>query len=237
MSKLVMLWGLFFICGVHNLIDRAKCTYMCDDPVCNALCSALCEAPSCRIPPRYANTLVCETRCPPSSCLDKSACPACALKSNNDTNTVLCNRFCTPPVCACSCIKPTNCPLPQCQLMCEKHSCEATIDPVIDAEPTTVIAEEGPNEQEQQQEVEPEDPDVTVVVKNPKKKANSHNSDNHDWENEQQVDESWAWVWVFFFGFFFFFFLCGIFFWYGDAPYYYYPDYYYPDYYKGKQRP
>jgi hypothetical protein len=214
----LILFGLVFLFGVQSLLDPAKCTYLCDDPVCNALCSPLCEAPSCQIPERYSHSLVCETRCPPASCLDKSICPACSLKSNNDTNTVLCNRFCRAPACACSCIKPTNCPKPRCELMCEKHSCESSVT----IEPRAV--EESNNEppQQQEEEAEPEAPETDVVAKKPKNKiANSHYYDDDDWE---QVDESWAWVWIFFFGFFFFLVLCAVFFTYGDAPYYYYPQ-------------
>lgn len=218
-----VLQGCFFLllCLVQGLAyDQAKCRYMCDDPVCNALCDALCEAPRCNIPAPYTNSLECEIRCPPSACLQKDACPSCTIKAVNATQNHLCLRFCSAPVCACACRKPSDCPVPRCQLMCDQHSCESQ-STVQQPEVEEPVPAETDNEQAPEIQLPPADPQAGKQ----RKQANNHYYDDDDYWNDSTVDNG---GWVFFWVFMVFFFICLVIFAfsysYGYGPNYWYDE-------------
>jgi len=105
--------------------------YSCDDPVCPAVCSPICDAPVCS---SCVNTTEdgqvctpvsgCEVRCPADQC-EADSCPVCETVCHenlcaDDECTVLCEAT----VCAWQCRKPSDCPVPVCELFCEAPACE-----------------------------------------------------------------------------------------------------------------
>lgn len=203
--------------------DTAQCRYVCDDPTCNVFCDPMCEAPVCNIPQQYAAILICEIRCPPSSCLDKNSCPSCTIKANNATLSAICARHCSAPVCACSCRKPTDCPVPKCQLMCEKHSCESSLAQVTDDEP--VPAQENENtDVDPVDEIAQEPTLADTLPRNRKSNKNKINANDYyyddDGDNPNDDNGAWIFFWVFISLFFVCFLAFAFSFSYGYGPYY-----------------
>jgi len=122
-------WCLLAACAAAGAAPT--CTWMCDDPVCDAVCTPVCQAPACfcldadqcDIKPS------CSVSC--NTTYDGYGCPNCVTQCVPDPACMgRCEIVCPQTQCAWDCIKPTNCPAPVCELQCEMPSCSANISHV-----------------------------------------------------------------------------------------------------------
>lgn len=107
-----------------------ECRYQCDDPVCLAICHPVCGPTICE---RCLNTtegLVClpttrcHVRCPTDMC-ESDSCPQCeTICPDLCVGVPGCSILCQAVECAWQCEKPTQCPLPRCELQCEAPACQ-----------------------------------------------------------------------------------------------------------------
>lgn len=108
------------------------CSWICDNPICDAIVEPVCELPNC--------TVICQGEQNPSNCLQRSChieCPedSCSLDSCPMCETICmspicpesynCVAMCEPTSCSWSVHKPRVCPRPQCELVCEQPACLA----------------------------------------------------------------------------------------------------------------
>jgi hypothetical protein len=106
-----------------------ECSWLCDDPICLAECMIVAEPPQCTC----ENPLiipVCSVECPPSQC-ELDQCPVCQTSCTPNTS---CGQIqCQQTLTSWACRKPSSCPQPRCELMCEKPACEyvGTADPWV----------------------------------------------------------------------------------------------------------
>jgi hypothetical protein len=128
---LLLLSSSFVFLLVHCSNQPPQCRWACDDPMCGVQCSPLCEMPNCTAPN-------CEISCVPQYTRD--TCPRCQIHCQRpgDVNT------CDPPKCAWTCVKPNDCPLPHCELVCERPSCESTVPVPMPKKPLVVITGSSP---------------------------------------------------------------------------------------------
>ncbi len=101
-----------------------KCSWMCDDPVCEAVCKPVCQQPSCvfslascPLPPS------CAADCT-NAVYDGLTCPECATRCAPST-CANASIACEPPQCSWDCVKPKTCRRPVCELSCEKPTCSS----------------------------------------------------------------------------------------------------------------
>lgn len=126
MSFWVLCVAIAFASACHP-----ECRWACDDPTCQAVCHPVCDAPLCIV--SNATDPSCETyrpdctiQCPPDMC-ESDMCPQCETVCQPPAS--ICNDgtiLCEATNCTWQCETPTNCPLPQCQLTCERPACEST---------------------------------------------------------------------------------------------------------------
>lgn len=114
-----------------------QCRWACDDPVCNAVCHYQCHAPVCQTQCISNSTRCygpsCSVRCPPNQC-ESDSCPNCETVCNPPScfnpqtyePVTDCQNLCEATNCSWKCEKPTNCPYPKCQLMCEQPACQSS---------------------------------------------------------------------------------------------------------------
>ncbi len=121
---------LVFFLLVAAACATPQCSWLCDDPVCEATCLPVCKKPTCQIqceggvdPLAVCSPLNCYSQCPPHS-NETDFCPECAVKCNPvscGSNT--CSPLCEELECSWQCFKPFCLP-PVCELQCERPACE-----------------------------------------------------------------------------------------------------------------
>lgn len=98
-----------------------QCSWMCDDPVCNAECKAvttpLCECSDANYTPD------CHLECAPDAC-ESIACPPC--QTICDPSSCPGTISCQEAISKWACRKPSNCPAPKCELQCQAPTCSYT---------------------------------------------------------------------------------------------------------------
>jgi len=111
-----------------------RCSWMCDDPVCEAVCTPVCEQPQCQcfVPatgtPQCTVNPTCSTSC---NTTYNGACPDCQTQCSASQLCETCDIVCPPLSCAWDCMKPTNCRQPVCELACEMPICSANITHMV----------------------------------------------------------------------------------------------------------
>jgi len=112
------------------------CKWGCDAPSCPAVCEPQCEKPACELRCEKLGETACDIRCEKPKCevrcsrknCQASGCPLC----ENVCLPAKCQTVCTPavpncrptcsaPKCTWSCRKPTTCPKPKCNLVCNQR--------------------------------------------------------------------------------------------------------------------
>jgi hypothetical protein len=119
------LWCLLAACAAA--VAAPTCTWMCDDPKCDAVCTPVCQAPACFCIDASQCDIkpLCSVSC--NTTYD-DGCPSCETQCAPDAACLgRCDIVCPPTLCAWDCIKPTNCPAPVCELQCDQPSCSANI--------------------------------------------------------------------------------------------------------------
>ena len=98
-----------------------ECHWACDEPVCFAECMIVTEPPQCTC----ANPLIipiCRVDCTTDQC-EMEQCPACETICTSPDSS--CGDIqCEQTQASWACRKPSSCPQPTCELMCEKPACE-----------------------------------------------------------------------------------------------------------------
>lgn len=132
-----------------------QCRYECTDPKCDETCTPTCLAPECQTRcPKMSDASFqktckmtcqepkCENQCPKTGCgnsecaLCKTVChkPECSVTCAPDCTTV-----CKQPKCTWDCAKPTDCPKPECKMVCEDApGCADFSDSPLGADMTVV---------------------------------------------------------------------------------------------------
>ncbi len=130
---------LLFLLISFAFACHPQCRYTCDDPICNASCVPKCNPPICEIQCDTNSSYIqcyppsCHVRCPPDMC-ESDACPQCETVCDPpycfDRQTYQryegCQNLCEATNCTWQCSKPTNCPKPICELMCEQPACRTS---------------------------------------------------------------------------------------------------------------
>ena len=117
---------MFFILLIFFSVGESchpQCRYACDDPVCNATCAPVCVVSECIFENTCDYSPVCTVRCPEDQC-ESDSCPACETICEPSTHLECGDPLCNALNCSWACEKPTNCPLPRCELVCERPACE-----------------------------------------------------------------------------------------------------------------
>lgn len=129
----VVLLLLLVLTTTTTLACHPLCTYQCDDPVCLADCHPVCRAPNCSLTctnptdVSHCSSPNCNVECPAADQCESDECPACSTLCapvHCLTRSANCTIQCTETVCGWECVKPTDCPLPTCQLQCDQPACQ-----------------------------------------------------------------------------------------------------------------
>jgi len=110
-----------------------QCSYLCDDPMCDAVCQIKIKSqPKCVIiyPSNGVVSKIlptCSVRCTEiDNETDIShSCPMCETICENPVCSPNCHVLCEPIVASYYCKKPLDCPKPRCELLCERPACES----------------------------------------------------------------------------------------------------------------
>lgn len=123
-----------------------RCRWECNDPRCAQQCRPVCKAPKCETRCGTPDVSACSMDCSKPHCMvvcPKALCPkvACAHCSTTCSDPVCklncpksqpCRNVCQEPECEWDCRRPTDCPLPQCSMVCEHpKNCFATTHTVL----------------------------------------------------------------------------------------------------------
>jgi hypothetical protein len=96
-----------------------QCSWIADDPTCDADCSPVCQPPVCEFEECPGRTPNCWVRCTDSPAMD--SCPICETVCNADLSCG--SPLCEAVSCNWECKKPTNCAKPTFELQCELPEC------------------------------------------------------------------------------------------------------------------
>ena len=127
----VMRWSLI-LCTALALADAAppRCSWLCDDPSCDAICTPVCVTPACQCRVPATGALECDINPTCSTTCNSTynaACPDCEVHCVPSPLCASCNTVCPPLSCGWDCVKPTSCPPPRCELQCEQPACSANV--------------------------------------------------------------------------------------------------------------
>jgi hypothetical protein len=114
------MWIFLFVSAAVAL----ECSYLCDDPVCAPVCQAQCRPYSCSYNCSCPGTPRCQLDYNATGADPSSTCPAVQILCEPPPLSCgACDTQCNMLECAWLCVKPANCPLPQCELQCEQPAC------------------------------------------------------------------------------------------------------------------
>ncbi len=110
-----------------------ECRYECNDPVCEAECTSVFKPLNCRVQCTGNYTGNCRYACdilqPPNEC-ESEHCPAAEIVCTELhclglPGGITCEVLCDALQGSWKCTKPSeqNCPLPECELMCDAPAC------------------------------------------------------------------------------------------------------------------
>ncbi len=121
--RLVTLCAAFLlVCGV---LAHPTCSYICDDPVWNAVCEPDCKDPVCvyTTPCGRHEVPNMKIRCP-KDMLEMDNCPQCETVTADD-DTAECSAYiqCEQTQCSWSCYNPGSPRKINCQEQCEQAAC------------------------------------------------------------------------------------------------------------------